>query len=76
MCARNAGATPEEGRFTALEMKFAYLENFVRELQAVVTVHSARSEARNLETAALREKLLDLAEAGDSGILNARQPHY
>ena len=76
MCAGNAGATPEEGRFTALEMKFAYLENIVRELQSVVTEHSARIDALKLENAALREKLLELAEAGDSGILNARPPHY
>ncbi len=63
-----------EERFTALEMKFAYLEDFVQKLQEESVKQSKEIEILREENRILGSRYQELAENID--IPNRKPPHY
>lgn len=65
----------DDERIIAFEIKFAYLEDFVKQLQEQVVLQSKQIEKLQHENTALREKLRDI-----SGLVgevpNRKPPHY
>lgn len=68
-------ADATEDRFTAVEMKLAWMENYVRQLQDRVLELSRQVEKVDKENEAFREKIRDLSDALED-IPNRRPPHY
>ncbi len=64
-----------EDRITAIEMKLAYLEDFLNKLQAVTVEHTAVIDRIQGETRAIKDKITDLAGSAQD-IPNVRPPHY
>lgn len=62
-------------RIVYIETKFAYLEDFVKQLQEEVVSQSKQIEKLQAENISLREKLRDISEqVGD--VPNRKPPHY
>lgn len=59
----------------ALEVKFAYLEDFVKQLQEQVVLQAKQIERLQAENVALREKLRDVSDLVGE-IPNRKPPHY
>lgn len=59
----------------ALEMKFAYLEDFVKQLQEQVVLQAKQIERLQAENVMLREKLRDVSDLVGE-IPNRKPPHY
>lgn len=65
----------ENERIDAIEMRFAYLEDFVKQLQEEVVKQGKSIEKLSAENSAMREKIVELSElAGD--VPNRKPPHY
>lgn len=65
----------DDDHIVSLETKFAYLEDFVKQLQEQVVLQGKYIERLQNENAAMREKLRDVSEmVGD--IPNRKPPHY
>ncbi|MDE5899306.1 MAG: SlyX family protein [Treponemataceae bacterium] len=63
-------------RLTALEMKAAYLEDFLNQLQEVVVAQEKSLEALRRENKLLVSKLRDVSELLEGDIPNRKPPHY
>lgn len=65
----------ENERIDVIEMRFAYLEDFVKQLQEEVVKQGKCIEKLSAENSAMREKIVELSElAGD--VPNRKPPHY
>lgn len=65
----------ENERIDVIEMRFAYLEDFVKQLQEEVVKQGKSIEKLSAENSAMREKIVELSElAGD--VPNRKPPHY
>lgn len=65
----------DDDQIVSLETKFAYLEDFVKQLQEQVVLQGKYIERLQNENVAMREKLRDVSEmVGD--IPNRKPPHY
>lgn len=64
-----------ENKFITLETKFAYLEDFVQQLQDVVVAQQKTLNKLLHENKMISEKLTDLLE-NSQDIPNRRPPHY
>lgn len=62
-------------RMTTIEMKLAYLEDFMNKLQAVAVEHGDVIDRLRGENSALKEKLATLEDATQD-MPHARPPHY
>ena len=62
-------------RLDAVEIKFAYLEDFLNRLQEQVVAQGTALDRLNAEKAAMKEKLLQLAAELEE-IPNKKPPHY
>lgn len=71
----NESNRSESNRIDALEMRFTYLEDFVKQLQEEVVAQSKTIEKLYMENAALREKIKELAEL-EGDVPNRKPPHY
>jgi len=65
-----------EEEITALQIKMAYLEDFMNQLQEVTVEQTQDIEKLKKENKALKEKLKELAENGEGDIPNRKPPHY
>ncbi len=65
-----------EERLTALEMKCAYLEDFVNSLQEVVVKQGEQLSVLESEKKALRKKISELSDMVEGDIPQNRPPHY
>lgn len=71
----NESNRSESNRIDALEMRFTYLEDFVKQLQEEVVAQSKTIEKLYMENAALREKIKELSEL-EGDVPNRKPPHY
>ncbi|WP_428770288.1 SlyX family protein [Treponema sp. HNW] len=63
-------------RCTNIEIKLAYLEDFIKELQKAALEHEKKIDALSAENRALRRKLDEIAENGSAPMPHTRPPHY
>ena len=63
-------------RCTNIEIKLAYLEDFMKGLQNVVLEHEKRLDALHAENKALRQKLDEITENSGTPMPHTRPPHY
>lgn len=63
-------------RCTNIEIKLAYLEDFIKGLQNVVLEHEKRLDTLHAENKVLRQKLDEIAENNGTPMPHTRPPHY
>ncbi|MGI5173120.1 SlyX family protein [Treponema sp. OMZ 840] len=63
-------------RCTHIEIKLAYLEDFIKGMQKVTLEHEKRLDALSAENKALRQKVAELAENQEGALPHIRPPHY
>ncbi len=68
--------TALENRITAVEIKLSYLEDFVNNLQDVVTGHSAELDLLKQENKMFASRLRDISEQLEGDIPDRKPPHY
>lgn len=64
----------DEERITALEIKLAYLENFMQTLQNVVLEQGTAIDSLKSENNALRNKVIQLSN--EQNLPHQKPPHY
>lgn len=65
-----------EDRIMALEMKLAYMEDFVNQLQQVSVEHTEVIEKLRTENKLLAQKVRDMSDMLEGDIPNRKPPHY
>lgn len=66
----------EEDRITELEIKLAYMEDFVNQIQEVAVQQTRDIEKLKAENKLMAEKIRDLIENMEGDIPNRKPPHY
>lgn len=66
----------EEDRITQLEIKLAYMEDFVNQIQEVAVQQTRDIEKLRTENKMMAEKIRDLIENMEGDIPNRKPPHY
>lgn len=66
----------EEDRITELEIKLAYLEDFMNQIQEVCVEQTKDIEKLKAENKLMAEKIRDLIENAEGDIPNRKPPHY
>ncbi len=65
-----------EERITSLEMKFAYLEDFLLKVQTAAVEQREELDIVKAENLLMREKIKELSDLLEGDIPNVRPPHY
>lgn len=65
-----------EDRITGLEIKLAYLEDYVNQLQAVSVEHTETIERLITENRMMSRKIRDMSDQLEGDISNRKPPHY
>ena len=65
-----------EERLTNIEMKLAYLEDFLNQFQEVAVENSKTIERLENENKYLSERMKDVSEFLEGDIPNRKPPHY
>ena len=65
-----------EDRITGLEIKLAYLEDYVNQLQAVSVEHTETIERLITENRMMSRKIRDMSDHLEGDIPNRKPPHY
>ena len=65
-----------EERITSIEIKLAYLEDFMNQLQEVSVGQEKRIEKLERENKFLLEKMKEVSENLEGDIPNRKPPHY
>ena len=63
-------------RFERLEIKLAYMEDFMRKIQDVTLEQGKAIDGLKAENKALRQKLAEMVEGRRDAPADARPPHY
>ena len=63
-------------RFERLEIKLAYMEDFMRKIQDVTLEQGKAIDGLKAENKALRQKLVEMSEDRRDAPADARPPHY
>jgi SlyX protein len=63
-------------KITNLEIKLAYLEDFVNQLQEVAVLQTKDIEKLKAENKLMSEKIRELLENQEGDIPNRKPPHY
>lgn len=63
-------------RITGLEIKLAYLEDYVNQLQAVSVEHTETIERLITENKMMSRKIRDMSDQLEGDIPNRKPPHY
>lgn len=66
----------DDDRVTAIEIKLAYLEDFVNKLQKIAVEQGNTVDTLKAENRVLKAKLSELIEAQEGEIPNRKPPHY
>ncbi len=66
----------DEERLTAIEIKLAYLDDFMNKLQKIAVEQGNTVDTLKAENRVLKAKLSELIEAQEGEIPNRRPPHY
>ena len=65
-----------EERRTNIEIKLAYLEDFVSKLQAIAVEQGNLLDKLTAENRALKTRLVEISDSLESDIPNRKPPHY
>ncbi|MCF0241091.1 MAG: SlyX family protein [Treponema sp.] len=65
-----------EERLTNIEIKLAYMEDFVNQIQEVAVKQAEEIEKLKHDNKILSEKLKDIYDNMDGDIPNRKPPHY
>lgn len=65
-----------EDRITGLEIKLAYLEDYVNQLQVVSVEHTETIERLITENRMMSRKIRDMSDQLEGDIPNRKPPHY
>lgn len=65
-----------EKRIEDIEIKLAYMEEFVNQLQEVTVTQSKMIDKLMLENKAMVTKIKEMADNQEGNIPNVRPPHY
>lgn len=68
--------TEMENRITKLEMKLAFMEDFIEQLQEVTVQQNKNMDRLQAENRTMSEKISEISEQFESEIPNRRPPHY
>ena len=63
-------------RLDKLERKLSYMEDFIQQLQDVVTTHTQTIEVLRKENKILSGKIRDMSDQLQGEIPNRKPPHY
>ena len=63
-------------RLDKLEIKLSYMEDFIQQLQDVVTSHTQTIEVLRKENKILSGKIRDMSDQLQGEIPNRKPPHY
>ncbi len=63
-------------RLTAIEMKLAYMEDFVNQIQNVAVDQAKTIDKLQKEIKLMSDKIREMSEAVEGDIPNRRPPHY
>lgn len=66
----------EEERITSIEVKLAYMEDFINRLQDVVVEQGKSIDALKVENRVLKNKVTELLDNQEGDIPNVKPPHY
>lgn len=65
-----------EERLTAVEMKLAYMEDFVNQIQGVAVEQTKTIDKLQKEIKLMSEKIREMSNAVEGDIPNRKPPHY
>lgn len=65
-----------EDRIMQLEVKLAYMEDFVKQIQEVAVQQTMDIEKLKKENKLMSEKIKELVAAAEGDIPNRKPPHY
>lgn len=63
-------------RLTAIEMKLAYMEDFVNQIQDVTVEQAKTIDKLHKEIKMMSDKIRDMSNVMEGDIPNRRPPHY
>ena len=66
----------DEERIINLEMKMAYLEDFLNQIQEVAVEQAKDIEKLKSENKKMKEKIKELSDLAEGDIPNRKPPHY
>ena len=65
-----------EDRLTAIEMKLAYMEDFVNQIQDVAVEQATTIDKLQKEIKLMSDKIREMSNTMEGDIPNRRPPHY
>ena len=63
-------------RLTAIEMKLAYMEDFVNQIQNVTVEQTKTIDKLQKEIKLMSDKIREMSDAAEGDIPNRKPPHY
>ena len=63
-------------RLTAIEMKLAYMEDFVNQVQNVAVEQAKTIDKLQKEVKLMSDRIREMSDAMESDIPNRKPPHY
>ena len=63
-------------RLTAIEMKLAYMEDFVNQIQNVAVEQTKTIDKLQKEIKMMSDKIREMSDAAEGDIPNRKPPHY
>ena len=63
-------------RLTAIEMKLAYMEDFVNQIQNVAVEQTKTIDKLQKEIKMISDKIREMSDAAEGDIPNRKPPHY
>ena len=68
--------TEIEERLTAVEMKLAFMEDFVRQIQEVAVEQAKTIDMLKKENKLISDRLRDMSDYLEDDVPNRKPPHY
>lgn len=68
--------TEIEERLTAIEMKLAFMEDFVRQIQEVAVEQAKTIDMLKKENKLISDRLRDMSDYIEGDVPNRKPPHY
>lgn len=68
--------TEIEERLTAIEMKLAFMEDFVRQIQEVAVEQAKTIDMLKKENKLISDRLRDMSDYLEGDVPNRKPPHY
>lgn len=65
-----------EDRIVALEMKLAYMEDFLNQIQGVAVEQAETIEKLRTENKLMAQKIREMSDSMEGDIPNRKPPHY